>query len=257
MGNFRAVSRRRFLAMGGAVAAHAAAARAAGTVAEIGAGSGAGSGAAARGDVRSLAGSWRFALDRDDVGVKQEWFSRPLDATTRIALPGILQAQGYGDDITVDTPWVAALPRDMRWYLLPQYKAYTKPGHVKMPYLSQPPKHYLGVAWYQRDIDVPAGWEKKRVVMTLERARWETTVFVDDRKIDSCHSLVEPHVSDLGVLSVGKHRLSVRIDNRMILPYRPDGHSVSDGEGAAWNGIVGKIEMAATSQVWIENAQVY
>src|ERR1700677_4276024 len=91
----------------------------------------------------SLAGDWRFALDRADTGVKDQWFSR--DLTDHITLPGILQSQGYGDDISVDTPWVAALPRDMRWYLLPQYQAYTQPGNVKMPYLSQPVKHYLGV----------------------------------------------------------------------------------------------------------------
>ena len=93
---------------------------------------------------QSLAGQWRFALDREDAGVKEQWFSRDLPG--RIELPGILQAQGYGDEISADTPWVAALPRDMRWYLLPQYKAYTRPGNVKVPYLSQPPRHYLGAA---------------------------------------------------------------------------------------------------------------
>ena len=203
----------------------------------------------------SLAGTWRFALDRDDTGVKDQWFSH--DLTDHITLPGILQSQGYGDDISVDTPWVAALPRDMRWYLLPQYKAYTEPGKVKVPYLSQPVKHYLGVAWYQRDIDIPATWQQKRVVLTLERPRWQTTAYVDDKEIGSCTSLVAPHIYDLGALSPGKHRLSIRIDNRMILPYRPDGHSVSDAEGSTWNGIVGKIELTATSPVWIDDAEVF
>jgi len=235
------------LALGGAVAAHAAAARAAGTVAQP----------TGRGDVQSLAGSWRFALDRDDAGVKAGWFARPLDATTRIALPGILQAQGYGDDVTVDTQWVAALPRDMAWYKLPQYAAYTKPGHVLVPYLSQPVKHYLGVAWYQRDVVVPAGWKGKRVVLHLERTRWQTTVYVDEKEMGSCHSLVAPHEYDLGMLGVGRHRVTVRIDNRMILPYRPDGHSVSDAEAGTWNGIIGRIELRATSPVWIEDAQVF
>ena len=39
--------------------------------------------------------------------------------------------------------------------------------------------------------------------------------------------------------------------------YRPDGHGVSDGEGATWNGVVGKIELSATSPVWIDDAQVF
>jgi len=202
-----------------------------------------------------LAGQWRFAMDRADAGVKEQWFTREL--ADRINLPGILQGQGYGDEISVDTPWVAALPRDMRWYLLPQYKAYTQPGHVKVPYLSQPPRHYLGVAWYQRDFEVPPSWRDKRVHLFLERPRWETTVWLDDRRIGSSNSLVAPHEFDLGVVASGQHRLSIRADNRMILPYRPDGHSVSDALGSTWNGIAGHIELSATSPVWIDDAQVF
>jgi beta-galactosidase len=204
-----------------------------------------------------LAGAWRFSLDRDDVGQNALWYSNDLAATTHINLPGILQTQGYGDDITAETGFVAALPRDMAWYKLPQYAAYTKPGHVEVPYLSQPVKHYLGVAWYQREIDVPAAWAGKRIALNLERTRWETTVYLDDKLIGKNHSLVAPHDYDLGILATGKHRLSIRIDNRMILPYRPDGHGVSDGEGSTWNGIVGTIALKATSPVWIDDVQVY
>jgi beta-galactosidase len=238
------LSRRRFLALSGAAAAHGLYAAPTPPV-------------AARAGVQSLAGRWSFSLDREDVGVKQTWFASDLQATTKIALPGILQTQGYGDDITAETQFIAALPRDMAWYKLPQYAAYTKPGHVEVPYLSQPVKHYLGVAWYQREIDVPATWKGKRVGLKLERTRWQTTVYLDEKEMGSCHSLVAPHEYDLGVVTPGRHRLSVRIDNRMILPYRFDGHSVSDGEGGTWNGIVGRIELSATSPVWIEDAQVF
>lgn len=207
--------------------------------------------------ILSLAGSWRFALDRDDVGAGAGWHMQDLPSSDHIALPGILQMQGYGDDITAETKFVAALPRDMAWYKLPQYAEYTKPGNVKVPYLSQPVKHYLGVAWYQREIAIPVAWTGKRVGLTLERTRWQTTVYLDGKEVGTCHTLVAPHDYDFGVLTPGKHRLSIRIDNRMILPYRPDGHGVSDAEGATWNGIVGRMELAATSPVWIEDAQVF
>jgi hypothetical protein len=205
----------------------------------------------------NLAGDWRFAMDRDDTGVTDSWFSTTLK--DKIKLPGILQAQGYGDDISVDTPWVAALPRDMRWFNLPQYEPYTKPGHVKMPYLSQPPKHYLGVAWYQRDVEIPASWANQHVRLTLERARWGTTAWIDDRQIGTQDSLVAPHEFDAGTVAPGKHTLSIRVDNRMtVVPgYRPDGHSVSDALGGAWNGIVGKIELTESSPVYIDDAQVF
>jgi beta-galactosidase len=202
-----------------------------------------------------LAGQWRFAMDPKDTGVTAAWFNTTL--ADKINLPGILQSQGFGDDISIDTPWVAALPRDFRWYLLPQYKAYTTPGNVKVPYLSQPPKHYLGPAWYQRDIDIPDSWKSKRIQLILERAHWETTVWIDDKQIGKNNSLVAPHDYELGQLTPGPHHLTIRIDNRMILPYRPDGHSVSDHLGGTWNGIVGTIALSATSPVWIDDAQVF
>jgi len=206
----------------------------------------------------SLAGNWRFALDRTDEGAKAGWFTKPLVAPAQISLPGILQTQGFGDEITAETKFVAALPRDMRWYLLPQYKEYTKPGNILVPYLSQPVRHYLGVAWYQRDIDVPADWAGKRIELLLERTRWQTDIYLNDKLIGSNRSLVAPHEFDLGVLKPGRHLLTIRIDNSMLKPdYRPDGHAVSDALGSTWNGIVGRIELSATSPVWIADAQVF
>ncbi len=225
-------------------------------------------------DTISLAGEWRFALDRSASqtqagggrrgpapaplpagdGVTQEWFKR--DLPDRIQLPGILQSQGYGDDISATTPWLGALGQ-LQWASSPLAARYTQPGNVKVGFTSQPVKHYLGVAWYQHDIDVPAGWQGQHVTLFLERPRWETTVWVDDQKYDSANSLVAPHVHDLGMLKPGRHRLSIRIDNRMIMNYRTDGHSVSDSEGSTWNGIAGRIELQATSSVWIDDAQVF
>jgi hypothetical protein len=205
----------------------------------------------------SLAGAWSFCLDRDDVGQNQDWQLRALRGNDRIQLPGILQTQGFGDEITAETAFVAALPRDMAWYNKPEYAKYTKSGQVKIPYLSQPVRHYLGVAWYGREIEIPSSWSGQRVELFLERTRWETTVFLDGRKVGSCHSLVTAHAYDLGVIPMGRHQLSIRIDNRMIFPYRPDGHSVSDAEGGTWNGIVGRIELRPTPPVWLDDVQVF
>ena len=206
----------------------------------------------------SLAGNWQFVLDRNDIGASDAWYSKPLGSDTRISLPGILQTQGFGDEITAETKFVAALPRDMRWYLLPQYKPYTVPGNVQVPYLSQPVRHYLGVAWYQREIEITEGWAGKRIDLLLERTRWQTDIYLNDKLIGTDRSLVAPHEFDLGILKPGRHLLTIRIDNRMLQPaYRPDGHGVSDGEGSTWNGIVGRIELSASSPVWIADAQVF
>lgn len=206
------------------------------------------------GQTLNLSGNWQFSLDKDDVGIKENWFSK--DLPNKISLPGILNSQGFGNDISAETPWVLSL-YDKNWSLRQEYKEYANGKNVKVPFLSQPPKHYLGAAWYNREIEIPANWANKRVVLFMERPRWESTVFINGIKVGSNRSLVAEHEYDLGVLPVGKHKLSIRVDNRMLMDYRPDAHSVSDSLGQSWNGIIGKIELRATSQVWIEDAQVY
>lgn len=204
--------------------------------------------------VLDLAGEWRFALDREDQGEARGWPARALP--DRIRLPGILNAQGYGDEIGAHTPWVLSL-YDRSWNLREDYKAYTAPGQVKVPFLSQPPRHYLGAAWYEREVEVPRGWQGKRVQLRLERPRWGSTVWIDGREAGSVRSLVAAHDYELGKLAPGKHRIAVRVDSRLLLPYRPDSHSVSDSLGMSWNGIVGKIELRATTPVYIDDAQLY
>ena len=201
-----------------------------------------------------LKGEWRFALDRTDAGVKENWFAKDLN--DKINLPGALQSQNYGDDISTKTPWVLSL-YDRFWFERADYKDYIEPGNVKVPFLSQPPKHYLGAAWYQKEFEIAENWRGKRIVLFLERPHWESTVWIDDQKIGSNLSLVAPHEYDLGMLAPGKHRVSIRVDNQMLLNYRPDAHSVSDSLGMSWNGVVGKIELRATSPVWIDDAQIF
>ncbi|MCD9185327.1 MAG: discoidin domain-containing protein [Pyrinomonadaceae bacterium] len=202
----------------------------------------------------NISGKWNFSLDRNDVGITEKWFEKRL--TEKISLPGILQSQGFGDDISTKTHWVLSL-YDKHWFLREDYKDFTEEGSVKVPFLSQPPKHYLGAAWYQKEIEIPVTWQNKRVVLFLERPKWKSTVYVDSKEIGSNLSLVAEHEYDLGNLSTGKHLISIRVDNRMLMDYRPDAHSVSDSLGMSWNGIVGKMELWATSNVWIEDVQIF
>jgi beta-galactosidase len=202
-----------------------------------------------------LTGEWRFQLDRGDAGVKERWFERSLEQ--RIRLPGALQNQGFGDDITVETKWTGEVGVDA-WLKGPQYAKYRQPGNIKVPFFLQPEKHYVGAAWYQRVADIPAAWHGKRVVLRLERAHWETRVWLDSREIGTNTSLSTPHSYDLGAgLEPGKHTLTIRVDNRMIVDVGSWAHSVTDHTQGNWNGMIGGLELLATSPVWIEEAQVY
>jgi hypothetical protein len=202
-----------------------------------------------------LSGTWRFKLDSQDVGVEQKWDAEILPDT--INLPGTLQAQGYGNDISVETEWTGGI-HDKSWYEDDKYAPYRREGNIKIPFWLQPPKHYVGAAWYQREVRIPVDWAEKHIVLFLERCHWETRVWVDDREIGKRNSLVAPHEYDLtGMLAPGTHTITIRVNNRMIMDIGINAHSVSDNTQGNWNGIIGKIELRATGRVWIEDAHVY
>jgi hypothetical protein len=206
-------------------------------------------------DAVSLAGRWQFALDREDRGLPEAWFERTL--SDAIALPGALQAQGFGDPPGIDTPWTGGIV-DRSWFTDPRMAPYRRPGNIKIPFWLQPDRHYVGAAWYQREVEIPAAWAAKRVVLFLERCHWETRAWLDGRALGRCDSLATPHVYELGTaLPVGRHRLTLRVDNRLITEVGINAHSVSDHTQGNWNGVVGRIELRATDPVRIDQVLVY
>jgi len=206
-------------------------------------------------DAVSLAGPWRFALDRDDRGLPEAWFQRTL--AERLTLPGVLQAQGFGDRPSVDTPWTGDIV-DRSWFTDPRMAKYRQPGNIKIPFWLQPERHYVGAAWYQRDVELPAAWAGRRVTLFLERCHWETRAWLDGRPLGRCDSLATPHVYELGAaVPPGRHRLTLRVDNRMLTQVGVNAHSVTDHTQSNWNGVVGRIELRATAPVWIEQVTLY
>ena len=202
-----------------------------------------------------LAGTWSFALDRADRGQEERWYSRKLDGA--IDLPGSLQAQGVGDAIGLETPWVGTIV-DQSFFTDARYAPYRQPDNFKVPFWLQPEKYYSGAAWYQRTVTIPPDWQDRRITLTLERPHWETAVWLDDRLLGRNDSLATAHVYELGThVTPGEHRLTIRVDNRMIVDVGPNAHSVTDHTQTNWNGIIGRIELAAGSPVWMRDVQVF
>ena len=205
--------------------------------------------------VLSLAGEWRFRLDPDDEGARDAWFKKDLPETIR--LPGSLQEQGFGHDVSLETTWTGSI-NDRSWFKAARYAPYRKPGNIKVPFWLQPEKHYVGAAWYQRTLEVPEAWKGRRIVLFLERCHWTTAVWVDGQKAGTRDSLSTPHEYDLtDHLAPGSHRLTIRVDNRMHVNVGHNAHSVTDHTQSNWNGITGRLELRATPPVWIEDLQVY
>lgn len=202
----------------------------------------------------SLDGDWNFALDPEDVGIVQEW--QKTELKDRLRLPGSLQEQGKGEDVGIGTKWTGQIV-DSSWYKAPEYEKYRREGNMKVPFWLNPDKHYVGVAWYQKRVNIPAGWEKRPVVLSLERTHWETTLFVDDRKIGAQNSLQTPHRYVLEGLEPGEHTLTLRVDNRLSVDVGINAHSVSDHTQSNWNGIIGDMKLSAKPSLYIESVQIF
>lgn len=208
------------------------------------------------GDTINLTGKWRFQTDPNDVGVREAWYKKRLAGT--ITLPGSMVSNHLGDEITINTPWTGGI-EDSSWFRKPEYAKYREPGHIKVPFWLQPEKYYKGVAWYQTEVAIPKVWKDKVIELFIERAHWTTTVYIDDKLIGTCNSLSTPHdYILLKGIPAGRHSVSIRVDNRVNeINVGQNSHSVSDHTQGNWNGMVGRIYMAAKPACFIKDVQLY
>ena len=203
----------------------------------------------------SLAGDWKFKIDSLDKGILEKWYTGSFDETVK--LPGSMAENGKGDEVSIKTQWTGDII-DKSYFTDKKYEKYRQPGNIKIPFWLKPVKYYKGAAWYQKEIEIPPDWKGKRVVLFLERCHWESIVYVNARLAGSQNSLATPHEYDITDLLVpGKNLLSIRMDNRVIIPIGVNSHSISDHTQSNWNGIAGDICLKATSPVFISDVRVY
>ncbi len=207
-------------------------------------------------DEINLEGNWHFQIDRNEEGITQKWYNRNLSDV--IHLPGSMAEFLKGDEITLKTKWTGSI-YDSSFYFRPSLKKYRQPENIHIPFWLTPAKHYVGVAWYQKEVNIPANWKGKRILLHLERTHIETRVWVNDKEVGMQNSLVASHDYDLTpYLVTGKQRISIRIDNSIKkINVGPDSHSVTDHTQGNWNGIIGKIALEADSPVYFDDIQVY
>jgi hypothetical protein len=186
-------------------------------------------GAPAR-ETRSLERPWRFRVDPQKVGINEKWYAAPLAGDTTVKLPGTMDEAGLG------------------------------PTNTKPPTLAGPSRlyDYTGPAWYQCEVEIPATWARERVSLFLERCRWLTSVWLDDKFIGTQDSLIAPHVHDLGTgVAPGRHRLTMCVDNTVKFDLGYFVSAMFGGTPGNLNGVVGRIELEAMPPVWIDDVQVY
>jgi len=199
-----------------------------------------------------LSGQWSLELDPNNAGISRQWFEIPL-----IELPGSLQEQGYGEKPSAKTRWTTRIGTQL--LSDPRFTEYIQSEDFKCPFWLTPERYYVGPAWYRRLINIPADWADKRIVLFLERPHWQTTVWIDYKQAGIRETLGSAHEYDLtNFCTPGQnHRLTIRVDNSVVVPVGMDAHSISDQTQSNWNGIAGRIKLYTTPKVWFNNVQVY
>ena len=202
----------------------------------------------------SLAGTWNVRLDPADVGVRDSWQSATF--TDPLKLPSSLTENNIGEELSTATRWTGSIV-DSSWFTEEKFAPYRQPGNIKLPFWLTPQKHYVGPAWYQREILIPDTWEIKEVSLFLERAHWETRVWLDGTPAGVQNSLCAPHEYALGSIPPGRHILVIRVDNRPKINVGRDAHSICDHTQTNWNGMIGRLELRAYDPLRIADLQIY
>jgi beta-galactosidase len=175
----------------------------------------------------SLAGNWKVALDQTDEGILKRWYQGKLQ--NDIALPGTTDLAKMG--MPEQTPWIN--------FLFRQHK-------------------YIGAAWYQKEIEIPAAWKGYTVDLLLERVLWESRVWIDGKETDKPDDgLTVAHIHSLGQLVPGHHIITIRVNNSMIHPIGDKGHNYTELTQSIWNGIAGRMELIKKGQVATQQVRVF
>ncbi len=105
-----------------------------------------------------------------------------------------------------------------------------------------------GVGWYRKTIDVPSGWQQKRVWVEFDGVYMNSTVWLNGKKVGGRPYGYMSFTCDLwGALRAGKNVLAVRVDN-------------SKAPSSRWYtgcGIYGHVRIVATDYVHVPPSGVF
>lgn len=185
-----------------------------------------------------LAGEWRFELDPGNVGVGDKWFGKDLAGSIR--LPGTITTNKLGNPITAirQQIWGGDFTDQPVWHPMLRHD-------------------YRGNAWYQTTVEIPESWSGQSVSLFLERVCWVSEAWLGDKPSAPIDTLSAPHHHVFGRIAPGKHKLTLRIDNRQLHDLGCNTHAYHEQSCTIYNGVVGKIELRAAPLVAVKSNQVF
>lgn len=181
-------------------------------------------GPAAKSLSTDLSGAWHYTLDPQDKGLSDKWFDKHFDHT--IQLPGTLDGIGEGEPNRLPATFEAPQIR----HLIRRHS-------------------YIGPAWYTREVEISPAMAGRTLTLELERVLWLSQLWVDGVAVGTQNSQSTPHRFSFGPLQAGKHRLTLRIDNRAQFDNSVVnmGHHYTDDTQIIWNGVIGAMKLTAVS----------
>lgn len=173
----------------------------------------------------SIAGTWKFKLDSSGMGLQNTWQDNIF--TDECELPGSLEENGKGNLVKQTTS-----------------------AHLNQTW------EYIGVAWFQKEIEIPASWNDKQLELFLERTK-ATRVWIDHQLIGQSSLLSTPQIYNLtGKLTPGKHLLTLLVDNSPELLPVGGSHALSEHTQTNWNGVLGKMYLEAADKLKINKIRI-
>lgn len=182
-----------------------------------------------------LSGSWRYQTDLENTGIQERYFEKQL-SNTDFHLPGSTCDNQVGEQ----QEYFSEMTRDTVRAPLARYR-------------------YTGALWLQREMTVPEDWQGQTVRLFLERVNIASQVWIDGQQAGRQFlSLSAPHTYDLsGLLTPGRHRLTLRIDNSNLLNLDGMSSGYSNDTQSIWNGIIGKLQLECEPVHHLENLQLF
>ncbi len=176
-----------------------------------------------------LDGTWKFALDTAGTGMTEKWFATSL--ADSVKLLGTLDENKKGI-VNTNTQETMRLSREFM---------------------------YSGMAWYQKEVNIPEAWKGKSIRLIMERTK-PSRVWADTVLTSSNDDILTAQVYDLSsILSPGNHTITILVNNgRGSIPLGITGsHAWTEHTQTNWNGIIGKFCLEASNPVSFKDVQVY
>lgn len=170
--------------------------------------------------VVSLDGVWRFRMDPENAGEKDQWFLSNVAFEEGIHVPGAWDAQGFGDETE-------------------------KLRH-----------HFIGKGWYGRQASIPAEWAGRRVFLCIGGVHRYAKVWVNGRFLGEHVGYLSPFEYEITdyIQPGAPAEVCICVDSaqRWDIDTLTGCFDIIDYMDTYWGGIWGHVTLEARSAAYLE-----